>query len=70
MEKQYFTLLHRNGNWWLYQDGEPVFKGEKSDRLTELADAYNVPSHVIRTYIDNPYLLEKSFLEWERGGRG
>ena len=67
---RYFTLLHHNKKWWLYQEGIVIIKGETGDRLTELADVHKVPAHIVRTYIDSPYLLEKSFLEWERGGQG
>lgn len=66
---EYFTLLV-NGKWWLYRDGEPIVKGETGDRLRELGNVYNVPAHIINTYRNSPYLLERSFLEWERGGRG
>lgn len=66
---KYYTLLE-SYKWILYKDGKAITNGKESGgQLREIADKENIESYIIRTYIDSPYLLEKSFLKWEQGRR-
>jgi len=65
----YYTMLEGK-NWALYMDNEKVLNGTETDfRKNSIFEIEKIDSYIMAVYNSQPWLLEKSFLEWERGKR-
>jgi len=66
---RYYTLLNGK-NWELYIDDEMVIAGTETDfKKQAIFEIEKIDSYIMAVYNSQPWLLEKSFLDWEQGKR-